>query len=162
MSGLHFQMSKLLVGCLVVAIASTGALVITSIVGFPERPGPPPGLGLPPGPPPNVRGIAVLIVVTGIFVLAWLAVLVAFARDQILRRLGDQPAGPDQIKDLLTEVRAQLATDRDREWQVVLERLAEFGEQRETDGYLNAMRAAAGDEPTEANVRSLRRPPGPR
>ncbi|OJF14862.1 hypothetical protein [Couchioplanes caeruleus] len=159
-------MSKLLIGSLIVAIASTGALVITSIVGFPDRPGPPPGIpGVPPGPPPNVRSIAVLVVLTGIFVLAWLAVLVACTRDQILRRLGvdaGAPAGPEQIKEMLIEVRAQLAADRDREWQVVLERLAEYGEQRETDGYLNAMRAASGDQQTEANVRALRRPPTPR
>ncbi|GGQ39877.1 hypothetical protein GCM10010166_03470 [Couchioplanes caeruleus subsp. azureus] len=156
----------MLIGALIVAIASTGALVITAIVGFPERPGPPPGIpGLPPGPPPQVRSMAVLVVLTGIFVLAWLAVLVAVARDQILRRLGaaaEAPAGTEQIKELLTEVRAQLAADRESEWQVVLERLAEYGEQRETDGYLNAMRAAAGDQQSEANVRALRRPPAPR
>ncbi|PRY31539.1 hypothetical protein [Pseudosporangium ferrugineum] len=157
-------MSKLLVCCLIVAIAATGALAITSIAAFPEKPGPPPGnpAGLPPGPPPNVQAVAVIVLVTGIFVLAWLAVLVVFARDQILQRLGEEraeTADPEQIKTLLTEVRAQLATDREREWQIISERLAEYGEQRETDGYLNGMRVATADQPVDANVRSLRRPP---
>ena len=163
-SGLHFQMSKLLLGCLIIAIAATVALVVTSIMAFPEQAGPPPGNpgGLPPGPPPDVRGVTVIVLHTGIFVLAWLAVLIVFARDQILQRLGDNrtaSADPDQIRELLTEVRTQIAGDREREWQVISERLAEYGEQRETDGYLSGMRVATASEPVEANVRSLRRPP---
>ncbi|MEV8505845.1 hypothetical protein AB0368_13580 [Actinoplanes sp. NPDC051475] len=155
-------MSRLLVCCLIVAIAATGALVITSIVAFPERPGPPPGNpGIPPGPPPNVQAVAVIVLVTGVFVLSWLAVLVAFARDQILRRLGEG-GDPERMRELLTEVRAELATDREREWQMIAERLAEYGEQRETDGYLNGMRMGAGGQSAEENVRSLRRPPTPR
>jgi hypothetical protein len=39
---------------------------------------------------------------------------------------------------------------------------SEYGEQRETDGYLNGMRVATTDEAVEPNVRSLRRPPPPR
>ncbi|MEV4707275.1 hypothetical protein [Actinoplanes sp. NPDC049316] len=165
-SGLHLRMSKLLVSCLTVAVAATGALVLTLIVGFPERPGPPPGIpGVVPGPPPNYQGVAVLVVVTGVFVLAWLAVLVAFSRDQILSSIS--PENPEtmnaeQMRNLLNEVRTELAADREREWQILSERLAEYGEQRETDGYLNGMRVATESQPVDANVRSIRRPPAPR
>jgi hypothetical protein len=165
-SGLHLQMSRLLISCLIVAIAATGALVVTLIVGFPERPGPPPGIpGVPPGPPPNFQGVAVLVVVTGVFVLAWLAVLVTFSRDQILSRLSaerGETMDAEQMRVLLDEVRTQLAADREREWQAISERLAEYGEQRETDGYLNGMRVATESQPVEANVRSIRRPPAQR
>ena len=163
---LHLQMSKLLVGCVVFAIAATSALVITTLVAFPEQPGPPPGIeGVRPGPPPNVQGMAVFVIITGLFVLAWLAVLVVVARDQILQRLGaTDGVAPDrdQIRDLLAEVRRELAADREREWQVMSDKLIEYGEQRETDGYLSGMRVATGGEPVEANVRSIRRPPNPR
>ncbi|MEV4636524.1 hypothetical protein AB0J80_04145 [Actinoplanes sp. NPDC049548] len=160
-NGLHLQLSKLLLCCLIVAIAATGALVITSLVAFPEQPGPPPGNpAIPPGPPPNVQAVAVIVLLTGVFVLSWLAVLVVFARDQILQRISERPGEePDRIRELLTEVRAELAADREREWQVIAERLAEYGEQRETDGYLNGMRVATADQPAEAKVRNLRRPP---
>ncbi|MFI5931700.1 hypothetical protein [Actinoplanes sp. NPDC051494] len=161
---LHLRMSKLLVGCLVLAIAATGALVVTMIAGFPQKPGPPPGQpGVMPGPPPDQRPLAVLVLLTGLVVLAWLAVLVVSARDRILHQLGeDTPAPADraQIRDLLAEVRTELAADREREWQTITERLLEYADQRETDGYLNGMRVATtGGEPLEANVRPLRRPP---
>lgn len=164
--GLHLQMSGLLIHCVIIAVAATGALAVTLLVGFPQQPGPPPGIpGVPPGPPPNVRGVAALVVVTGLFVLAWLAVLVVYARDQILRSIpGDREEAMDaeRMRELLAEVRAELAADREREWQAISERLAEYGEQRETDGYLTGMRVATETQPVEANVRSIRRPPAQR
>ena len=164
--GLHLQVSRLLIHCVIIAVAATGALGVTLLVAFPAQPGPPPGIpGVPPGPPPDVRGVVALVVVTGLFVLAWLAVLVVYARDQILRGLaGDrgEAMDPGRMRELLDEVRAELAADREREWQVISERLAEYGEQRETDGYLSGMRVATGAQPKEANVRSIRRPPAQR
>ena len=163
--GLHLQVSRLLIHCVIIAVAATGALAVTLLAGFPQQPGPPPGIpGVPPGPPPNVRGVAALVVVTGLFVLAWLAVLVVYARDQILRSIPErgEAMDPDRMRELLDEVRAELAADREREWQVISERLAEYGEQRETDGYLSGMRVATGAQPKEANVRSIRRPPAQR
>jgi hypothetical protein len=166
--GLHFQISKLLVVCVIAATAATGALIISVLVGMPGPvPGPGPN-GLPP-PPPDLRPVAVIPVITGLFVLAWLAVLVVFSRDQILLRIRElhNDAAPDpavkQVDELLAGLRAELAADRERELQQLSERIAEltteYGERRETDGYLNGMRVATADDPAEAKVRSIRRTP---
>lgn len=168
--GLHLQISKLLVFLLVVAIAATGALLIAVFTGLTE--GPPAGSGpngMPP-PPPDLRSFAIIPVVTGLFVLSWLAVLVVFSRDQILLRLRQQQplTGPggvsrEELAGLLDDLRAELAADRARDNDALSERLAEltgeYGERRETDGYLSGMRMATTSEPSPANVRSLRRPP---
>jgi hypothetical protein len=105
-------------------------------------------------------------VITGLFVLAWLAVLVVFSRDQILLRLRQQqPAtGPggvsrEELIGLLAGFRTELAGDRERDNEALSARLAEYGEQRETDGYLSGMRMATNGDPSPGNVRSLRRPP---
>jgi hypothetical protein len=168
MGGFHIQTSKLLVVAFVCAVAATGALIITLLVGMPGRPPAPGPNGMPP-PPPDLQPLAVFPVVTGLFVLAWLAVLVVFSRDQILRRIQESESrsgllvDPQQIDELLTGLRENLAADRERELQTLSERIAEltteYGEQRETDGYLNGMRVAARDHPREENVRSIRRPP---
>jgi hypothetical protein len=170
MGGWHLQISKLLVVAFVFAVAATGGLIVTLLVGMPERPRGPGPNGLPP-PPPDLEPLAVFSVVTGLFVLAWLAVLVVFSRDQVLRRIGeiehenrpDPLANRQQVDELFTDLRTQLAADRERELQMLGERIAalttEYGEQRETDGYLNGMRVAAGDSPREENVHPLRRKP---
>lgn len=167
--GLHFQISKLLVATIIAATAATGALVVTVLVEMPSSAIPPPGPGGLPPPPPNLQPLAVFPIVTGLFVLSWLAVLVVFSRDQILQRLRqqDSPApSREELAGLLAELRAELAGDRDRELHALGERLdeltAEYGEQRETDGYLRGMRAATANEPPEANVRAFRRNPPPR
>src|SRR5262245_65215047 len=90
---------------------------------------PPPGPnGLPP-PPPNLRPLAVFSIVTGFFVLSWLAVLVVFARDQILRqlRLHQSPLGPDgELSGLLSSLRSEIAADRERDLEALTERLADL------------------------------------
>jgi len=160
--GLHLQVSKLLAICLIIAIAATGALIIAIVVGMP---GPPPGPGpngMPP-PPPNLEPLAVFPIVTGLFVLAWLAALVVFCRDQILQRIREREERPGaDIAELFAGLRAELAADRERELTELSARIAamtsEYGEQRETDGYLNGMRVAtASDQPPEPKVRSIRR-----
>ncbi|GAA3940158.1 hypothetical protein [Actinoplanes auranticolor] len=164
--GLHLQLSKLLLGSLLAAVAATGALIITVIVGMPPGHPPPPPPGGMPSPPP-LTSLAVFPVITGLFVLAWLAVVVAFSRDQILRRIDQLRDGPvtdgRQFDEILAELRTQLAADRERELHVLEERIAElteeYGEQRETDGYLNGMRVATGEEPVPAKVHSIRRTP---
>jgi len=164
--GVHLQLSKLLLGSLVAAVAATGALIVTMAVGLPPS-HPPPGPGGMPPPPPNLTALAVFPVITGLFVLAWLAVVVAFSRDQILHRIEQLRAGPGpdgpQFDRLIAELRAQLAADRERELQLLEGRIAElteeYGEQRETDGYLNGMRVATGEESAQNKVRSIRRTP---
>lgn len=161
-------MSKLLMVTFVAAVAATGALIVTVLLDMPSGtiPPPPPPGSLPP-PPPNMQPLAVFPIVTGFFVLSWLAVLVVFARDQVLRQLRQQhdasTVSREELAGLLADLRAELAGDRERELETLSARFAEltaeFGEQRETDGYLNGMRAATvGDQP-EANVRSIRRTP---
>jgi hypothetical protein len=155
MAGYNFQISKLLVVCIVFAAAATSALVIQMVTGMPgHSPGPGPN-GQPP-PPPEMQPLAVFSIVTGFFVLAWLSVLVVFCRDQILLRLRATPAAEHaDLEKLLSTLRAELAADRERELQSLDERLAEYGERRETDGYLSGMRVATSD-PVEAKVRALR------
>jgi hypothetical protein len=168
--GLHLQLSTLLLGSLIAAVAATGALIITLIVGMPPGHPPPPGPGGMPPPPPPLTSLAVFPVVTGVFVLAWLAVIVAFSRDQILRRIEELRAGPTtdapRLDQVIGELRAQLAADREQELRVLQERIAElteeYGEQRETDGYLNGMRVATGGDSPPAKVHAIRRTPPPR
>jgi hypothetical protein len=167
--GLHFQISKLLVGAIALATAATGALIVTVLIEMPPASVPPPvPNGMPP-PPPNLQALAVFPIVTGFFVLAWLAVLIVVSRDQILLRLRQQQdAAPtplvsrDDLNALLAELRSEIAADRERDLDALGEQLAEYGERRETDGYLNGMRTVAASEPPEANVRSFRRNPPPR
>ena len=196
---LQFQVTKLLVAAVVVAVAATGALIVTALVDLPGPPPPPGPNGMPP-PPPDLRALAVLPILTGFFVLSWLAVLVIFARDQILARLREQhdrlreqhdrllhlreqhdqallrqreqhhevlrrlgaehdTMSREEIGRLLAELRAELADDRERELTTLTEQLADYGERRETDGYLKGMRTAAMNDQPEANVRALRRTP---
>jgi hypothetical protein len=159
--GLHVHISKLLMGCMVAAIAATAALIITLAVGMPGAPPAPGPNGLPP-PPPSFKPLAIFVVITGLFVLAWLAVIIVYVRDQVLQQVQEVHDPSElrrQVQDLLSGLRAELAADRQSELQVLNEHIAEFGEQRETDGYLNGMRVAAADEPVEPKVRSIRRPP---
>jgi hypothetical protein len=128
-----------------------------------------------PPPPPDIQPLAVFSILTGLFVLAWLAVVVVFSRDQILLRiqqvhLRDSPdpvTSRQETLDLLAAFRSELATDRERELQVLSDRITaltnEYGEQRETDGYLHGMRVATTTtDPAEATVHAIRRPPAPR
>jgi hypothetical protein len=168
--GLHLQISKLLVVLLVAAIAATGALLIAVFTALTSGPPPGPGPNGMPPPPPDLRSMEIMPVVTGLFVLAWLAVVVVFSRDQILLRLRQQQplTGPggvsrEELTGLLAALRAELSADRERDNDALSERLVEltgeYGERRETDGYLSGMRMATSNDPSAGNVRSLRRPP---
>ena len=150
---------------IIVATAATGALIVTVVIGLPPSSVPPGPNGRPP-PPPDMQSLAVLTIVTGFFVLAWLAVLVIFSRDQILQFLRNRPdpsstsaVSRDELNELLAGLRAELAADRERELGVLNEQITEYGDRRETDGYLNGMRTATTGVPPEANVRSFRRTP---
>lgn len=170
-SGLHFQVSRLLGGAAIAAIAATGALVVMLVTDLPGPP-PPPGPNGQLPPPPNLQALAIFPVVTGLFVLAWLAVLVAFSRDQILRRILQtrggvpEPAAIERdTRELLADMRRELAADRQRDLADLEDRIAsltsEYGEQRETDGYRNGVRRASLPGQPGVDIRSIRRvPPG--
>jgi len=146
--GLQIHVSKLLLGCSVAAIAATAGLAVAAIMDASRPPPRPlPGAGGPPPPPPPSE---LLIISVGFFVLAWLAVLVVLSRDQILHRIGAVQAG---------EQAAELAAIEER----ITATFKEYGEQRETEGYVNGMRTAMAQGPG-AEVRPLRggRPPSAR
>jgi hypothetical protein len=165
-SGLHLHVSKLLVAAVIGATAATGALIVAILVEMPPPPPAPGPNGMPP-PPPGLQSLVVFPIVTGLFVLAWLAVLVVFCRDQILQRIHDTRPVPapdrQEIVDLFATLRTELAADRERELRELGERFAaltsEYGEQRETDGYLSGMRVATNAGPVEGTVRPIRRTP---
>ncbi len=152
----HFQLSPLLLVGLVAAVISTVALVVTAVLAF-QPSGPPPGQGGPGGPPPVQ--LAPLIISIGFFVVSWVTVAVAVARDQIAQRIAAVHASrSDSWTDLhqgLDEIRTQTAELAKIEARIT-KLVHEYGELRETDGYLDAMRAAAGPN---GDVRPLRTVP---
>jgi len=163
-NGIHVQAGKLLVGATIVAIAATGALIIGSITVMTDASPPPGPNGVPP--PPKIELIGTLTVLTGLFVLSWLAVVIMLCRDEILRRIGgmgiDSAETEQALGSLFDEMRRRTAEDRRADLAALEERIAdltgEYGEQRETDGYINGMRiAAAAAEDRGAQVRSIRR-----
>jgi hypothetical protein len=143
--GLQIHVSKLLLICSVAAIASTAAAAVATYMDT-TRPRPvgggPPG-GPPPPPPPPSEAFIISI---GFFVLAWLAVLVVLSRDQVLRQVAALRAGEglDEMEERITTM------------------MREYGEHRETEGYVNGMRTAMTQGPG-ADVRPLRgKPPSTR
>ncbi len=164
---LQLHTSKLLVGSVVAAVAATAALIV-ALVSIVLAPKPPAGPDRLP-PPPQLDSLAIVAVLTGLFVVAWLAAVVAFSRDQILRRVRELPHSGDHARDLarrtmdesLAALRQELAEDRRAELAALEDRIAsltsEYGEQRETDGYLSGMRAATSQKPGGAEVHPIRR-----
>ncbi|HKT02358.1 MAG TPA: hypothetical protein VJT31_22745 [Rugosimonospora sp.] len=161
--GLQIQVSKLLLASIVAAIATSVAMVVAVAMLPPDRP--PPGLGPNDQPPPPPGSAVVLIIITGLFVVSWTAVVATLARDQILRRMrevGEAPQARAETLELLAALRREVAEDRRADLAALEARItaltAEYGEQRETDGYVNGMRAARHDPPP-AEVRPLHRVP---
>jgi hypothetical protein len=114
--GVSLHVSPLLLGCGLAAVASTILLAVLWYLDA-KPPPPPRGLGPPPPPPPTHLG---LLVVLGVFTICWVAVIAAVCRDQIIR----------QINGVAQQVTAATL---------------EFGEHRETEGYLLAMRVAEAE-----------------
>jgi hypothetical protein len=162
-SGLQIQISKLLLASIIAAIATSVAMIVATvmIVQAPTPPPPPPGAG--PPPPSMVAPIVTITVITGMFVVSWLAVVATLARDQVLRRLRDLPGGDgaQDVPAMLAAVREELAADRRADLAALEARLtaltAEYGEQRETDGYVNGMRVATRPPAQSGDVRPLHR-----
>jgi hypothetical protein len=133
---LQIRVSKLLLICYVAAIAATAG---TAVAAYMDATRPPPrgAPGLPPPPPPGPS--EALIIAVGLLVLAWLAVLVVLSRDQILHRVAALRAGEG-----VEAMEERIAT-----------MMRDYGEQRETEGYVNGMRAATM-QGRGAEIRPLR------
>jgi hypothetical protein len=158
--GLQIQISKLLLASVVAAIATSVAMIVAAVMVQQAPPPPPPG---PNGLPPPSPSTVMMTVITGMFVVSWLAVVVTLARDQILRRMRELPGGDGARQDtlaLLDALRRELADDRRADLAALEARIAaltaEYGEQRETDGYVNGMRVATKPG---GDVRPLHRVP---
>jgi hypothetical protein len=106
--------SPMFVGSLVAAVASTVVLTVLAILQA-QQPPPRANPQNPPPPPPPPHLMAGLIIVAAIFVVAWVAVLLAVARDTIMRRIDAHES---------------------RFEAVLAEKINEYGELRETDGYV--------------------------
>jgi hypothetical protein len=161
----HLQASPLLLVGVIGGVISTVAIVISGILA--SQPFPPPGGGNggPPPPPPPNTALVVLIIAAAFFVTSWVTVAVAIARDQILQRMAATAASPSEIfielHAWMEEMRAEAAADRATQMKDLMTQLDAFADQRETEGYLNAMRAAAGAPATNSDVRFLRKVPPP-
>lgn len=147
----HVPLSQQFLTTLVVAVAATLALVGIVLVQAFDRPAPPPGggNGQPPGPPPSD---ALVIIAAAVFVLAWAAVMLTYNRDLITHRMG-------AIESAVGALRTQLADDHRADLAALGRQLVslteEFGEQRETDGYVNGLRQAGLAQPGKPPPRAL-------
>jgi hypothetical protein len=129
--GLHLNVSPFLLSSVVAAAATTVALIVIVALDArpPAVPPPPPGSGSGPArliPPPS---FAPLLVVSALFIVSWLAVLLAICRDRIIQRLG---AVEEAARSDIASLRRQLT---------------EYGDGRETEGYLYGLRSAQQNRP---------------
>lgn len=111
-TGVSFHASPLLIGSGIAAVASTILLVVLWY--FDARTMPAPRIAGQPAGAPHTH--LALQFVLGVCLVTWVAVLIAICRDQVVRRIN-------------------VATDE------VLAALSEYGERRETEGYLKARRS---------------------
>jgi hypothetical protein len=111
-TGVSFHASPLLIGAGVAAVASTVLLAVLWYFDAHAVPPPPPVNGRPGPPPSNLA----LQFVLALCMVSWLAVLVAICRDQVVRRIN-------------------VATGE------IIAAVSEYGERRETEGYLKARRS---------------------
>jgi len=130
--GVSFHVSPMLLASGVAAVTST---ILLAVLWYLDGKPPPPRVPGAPAPPPPQH--LAFLVVLGIFTVAWVAVIASICRDQIIRHLND------------VAQRVTTAT-------------LEFGEHRETEGYLLAMRNAEAERgPTGGSVLPFPRPPEP-
>ena len=130
--GVSFHVSPLLLGSGLAAIATT---ILLAVVWYLDAKPPPPRVaGGPPPPPPQHLAF---LVVLGVFTVAWVAVIAAVCRDQIVRQINS-------------------ATHQ------IITATLEFGEHRDTEGYLRAMRVADAERGDGGGaVLPFTRPPEP-
>jgi hypothetical protein len=124
--GMHIPLSPLMLTSMVAAGVGTVLLTAFLVIQFQSEPpsrggfGPDrPGADPPPLPPPEHLAF---IVAMAIFAIAWLAVLAAASRDQLMRRIGVMEA---RLTALTTE----------------------YGEHRRTEGFVEGMHEATRTDP---------------
>jgi hypothetical protein len=139
----HFQLSPLTMIGIVAAVISTIAIIIAAVAAS-HQGGPPPGPGAIPPPPPSMTP---LLIAVGFFAVSWVTVAVAVARDQIVVRMTG-------MNHTLEEIRSQSAELAKIEGRLTT-LFEEYGERRETDGYLTAMREAENASRPNGEVRPL-------
>lgn len=131
---MHIPLSPLLLGSLIAGCVGTILLVAFLVVQFQTDPdqGGPRGPGEPPEGPPPLPPFPHLafIVAMAFFAIAWLAVLAAASRDQIIRRIDDMEA---RLVTLTTQ----------------------YGEDRRTEGYVDGVHEATRPISPPAGLRSL-------
>jgi hypothetical protein len=126
--GVTVQASSLLLCSLIAAAASTVALGIVAIIQADAN------AGEVQGPNPVAPGDIPLIITAAIFVVSWIAVTFAFCRDQVLYRVSLMQANVAEVAAGQQAIQAQFAALRAE--------LAEYAEQRETEGFLHGRRSA--------------------
>jgi hypothetical protein len=118
--GVSFHASPLLVGSGIAALASTILLAVMSYLDINAARPLPRGPGQLPGPPPPSH--AGLLIAIGLFTIAWVAVVAAICRDQIVRRIN---AAAEQITTAALD----------------------YGEHRYNEGYFRALTINQSEQP---------------
>jgi hypothetical protein len=143
----------MLLAMLVIAAAATVGLILVISQSRPTVV--PPLVATQIGAVPRLVATVPVIVAAAIFVVSWIGVVVAYCRDQILHRVEAIERTVGATLTTLDAVRAEITSLRGG--------LAEYGEQRETDGYVHGVRAAAQRTATTSrstgDVRPLHRVP---
>ena len=161
---LHLQASPLLLIGVIGGLVSTVAVVIAGILaGQPPPPARPGGLSGTQPPPPPTTALVALIISAAFFVISWVTVAVAVA---LAQRMAAATAARSEIftelHSWMEQIRVEAATDRASLLTDLTAQLDSFAEQRETEGYLQAMRAAAAPPATNGDVASCERSHRPR
>jgi hypothetical protein len=138
-----FVVSTFLLIGLVAAIISSIAVGVSAVLATEQHGGPPPdvpgggpgGGGPPPGMSTGEIGVTLAV---ALFVISWMTVILAITRDQVLRRTANQ-AETRELRDAVQALRDEVR---------------QYGEERETDGYLAAMRESGPSY--HSTVRQLR------
>jgi hypothetical protein len=139
-----FVVSTFLLVGLVAAIISSIAVGVAAVLATDQHGGPPPGSqgfggqGAPPPPPGMSTGEIGVTIAVALFVISWMTVILAVARDQVLRRAANR-AETSELREAVQALRDEIR---------------QYGEERETDGYLAAMRESGPSQ--HGTVRRLR------
>ncbi len=150
----QFQLSPLLLIGIVAAVISTVAVVISAVSANHGGPGPVQGQQLPPPPPTPVA----LYISLALFVISWVTVAVAVARDQVVMRIASAAAHRDAHLD---DLRAILDADHHELRAQLGPVLLEYGELKHTEGYFTAIRHTAHTPGPNGDIPRLRPVPPP-